>query len=69
MLPLRKSNFLSLQLAALGDWLRKLREQDGFVNLGTEHPHGREVFAHRDIKPTACPGQHLFDRLGLIRFL
>ena len=33
------------QLAALGNWLRQRREQDGFFNLGTERPLGREVFA------------------------
>lgn len=57
------------QLAALGNWLRHLREQDGFVNLGTDRPLGREVFAHRDVKATACPGDHLFDKLSFIRFL
>jgi hypothetical protein len=57
------------QLAALGDWLRQLREQQGFVNLGTERPLGREVFAHRDVKATACPGEHLFRKLDRIRFL
>ena len=60
---------LDAQLAALGNWLRQLREQGGFVNLGTERPHGREVFAHRDIKATACPGEHLFAKLSAIRFL
>ncbi len=60
---------LDAQLAALGNWLRQLREGGGFVNPGAERPHGREVFAHRDIKATACPGDHLFTRLSLIRFL
>lgn len=57
------------QLAALGGWLRDLREIRGFVNLGSERPHGREVFAHRDVKSTACPGEHLFAKLHLMRFL
>ena len=57
------------QLAAFGKWLRQLREQRGFVNLGTERPLGREVFAHRDVKPTSCPGERLFQKLGLIRLL
>ena len=56
-------------LVALGDWLRRLREQEGFVNLGTVRPAGREVFGHRDVKSTDCPGQHIFDRLSLIRYL
>jgi hypothetical protein len=57
------------QLAALGDWLRELRNNKGFVNLGTRRPLGREVFGHRDVKPTDCPGENLFTRLRLIRFL
>ena len=60
---------LDAQLTGLGDWLRKRREQDGFVNLGTDRPLGREVFGHRDIKATDCPGQQIFDRLARIRFL
>jgi len=60
---------LDAQLTALGNWLRERREQDGFVNLGTDRPLGREVFGHRDIKATDCPGQHVFDRLSLIQFL
>lgn len=58
-----------VQLASLGGWLRQLREQHGFVNLGSQRPLGREVFAHRDVKATACPGEHLFQKLSLIRFL
>ena len=57
------------QLAALGNWLRTLREQEGFVNLGSETPAGRDVWGHQDVKSTACPGRHLFDKLPLIRFL
>lgn len=57
------------QLAALGNWLRELRQQHGFVNLGIERPLGREVFAHRDVKATDCPGEHLFNRLRSIHFL
>ncbi len=62
------SNFDS-HLVALGNWLRGLREQHQFVNLGNERPLGREVFAHRDVKATDCPGQRIFNKLGLIRFL
>jgi peptidoglycan hydrolase-like protein with peptidoglycan-binding domain len=37
--------------------------------LGTLRPPDRQVWAHRDIKTTHCPGTHLYDRLELIRFL
>lgn len=57
------------QLAALGDWLRELRQEHGFVNLGRERPLGREVFGHREVKATDCPGEQIFTRLRLIRFL
>ncbi|HYG81363.1 MAG TPA: peptidoglycan recognition family protein [Pyrinomonadaceae bacterium] len=57
------------QLTALGNWLRRLRQEEGFVNLGADRPHGRDVFGHRDITATACPGKHTFDKLKLIRFL
>lgn len=57
------------QLIELGNWLRDLRQNQGFINLGNKRPLGREVFAHRDVKPTACPGEHLFNKLNLIRFL
>lgn len=60
---------LDAQLTALGNWLRERREQDGFVNLGSVRPLGREVFGHRDNQATLCPGQHIFDRLDLILFL
>lgn len=57
------------QLTALGNWLRGIRENEGFINLGANHPLGRDVFGHRDIAATACPGRHTFDKLRLIRFL
>jgi hypothetical protein len=57
------------QIAALGKWLRNLREREGFVILGSDRPLGREVFAHRDVKPTDCPGRHIFNKLNMIRFL
>ena len=57
------------QLAALGGWLRELREEQGFVHLGDERPPGRDVWGHRDVKATACPGRALFERLPLVRFL
>ncbi|MFN0109570.1 MAG: hypothetical protein ACKVZH_12005 [Blastocatellia bacterium] len=60
---------LDAQLIGLGSWLRELREAKGFVNLGSEHPLGRDVFGHQDVKSTDCPGKHIFERLRLIRFL
>lgn len=60
---------LDAHVIALGNWLRTLREQEGFVNLGNSHPAGQEVFAHQAVKSTDCPGRHLTQRLPLIRFL
>jgi len=60
---------LNANVLALAAWLRKLREQEGFLNLGTDHPGDREVFAHKDVKQTDCPGRHLIARLAMIRFL
>jgi hypothetical protein len=60
---------LDSQLAALGNWLRDLRTREGFVNLGVDHPLGRDVFGHREVKSTDCPGEEIFTRLKLIRFL
>ncbi len=60
---------LDAQLAALGHWLRRLRTDGGFVNLGSVRPDGREVWGHREAKTTSCPGDALFARLPLIRFL
>ncbi|MEM6795053.1 MAG: peptidoglycan recognition family protein [Acidobacteriota bacterium] len=63
---------LDSQLAALGGWLAELRRSRGFEQLGTSRPDpetARQVFGHRDVKSTQCPGDHLWRRLGLIRFL
>jgi hypothetical protein len=56
-------------LEGLGSWLRRLRQTGGFANLGDSHPPGRDVFGHRDVGQTACPGQHLFNSLNQIHFL
>lgn len=56
------------QLAALGDWLRTLREAEGFGELGSLRPAGRQLWGHRDVKATACPGRFLFERLAAVRF-
>jgi len=60
---------LDANLIGLGDWLRHLRVEQGFVNLGADRPLGREVFGHREVKPTDCPGKHIFAKLSLVRFL
>lgn len=60
---------LDAQLEALGGWLRGLRRDSGFTNLGVSRPDGREVWGHQDIKDTACPGKFLWARLNLIHFL
>lgn len=57
------------RLGALGEWLRELREEGAFDNLGSSRPADRQVWGHRDVKATSCPGQLLFDRLGMIRFV
>lgn len=58
---------LNARLRDVGVWLAELRNTR-FTRLGSERPADREVFAHRDTRATLCPGQHLFDRLNLIRF-
>lgn len=57
------------QLTNLGDWLRHLRRNRGFTQLGNLRPPDRQVWAHRDVRATGCPGTHLYDKLELIRFL
>lgn len=60
---------LNDQLSLLSDWLRDLRDNQGFINLGLSRPAGRDVFGHREVKSTNCPGDLLFNRLNRIRFL
>lgn len=59
------------QLDALAGWLQDLRDEEGFTELGTVQPDdpARQAFGHRDVKATACPGEHLFARLPRIRFV
>ena len=59
------------QLAGLSWWLRDLRNNRGYFRLGDKRPEGVQVWGHRDA-PTArtvCPGQALYDKLDLIRFI
>jgi len=60
---------LRSQLQELGRWLRDLRTDQGFTNLGSSRPDNREAFGHRDFKSTACPGKNLFAQLDALRFL
>lgn len=66
---------LDRAVRSLGLFLRNLREGGGFSRLGEVRPGPeRAVFGHRDLKEllgetkkgTLCPGQALYDRLGLI---
>ena len=61
-------------LIELGEWLQWLKPSKplhysiSFPNLFDSRPEdGRHCWGHRDFKATACPGKHLWDRLGLIK--
>ena len=62
---------IDAQLAEFGEWLRDLRISQGFTQLGTARPDDKHVWGHRDSPSakTACPGQKLYDKLALIRFI
>ena len=62
---------IDAQLAEFAEWLRDLRNNQGFTQLGTARPDDKHVWGHRDSPAarTACPGQKLYDKLGLIRFI
>ena len=67
--PLPKN--INGQLTAFANWLRDLRNNRGFVNLGTYRPDDKQVWGHRDL-PTArtvCPGGKLYGKLKLVRFI
>lgn len=59
------------QLRELGWWLRGLRNDKGFANLGDSRPRDRQVWGHRDASgaKTICPGRKLYDKLALIEFI
>ncbi len=60
---------LETHTRALAGWLRQLRNDLGFANLGMLRPDDRDVWGHRDVRNTLCPGRHLYENLQLIRFL
>ncbi len=62
---------IDAQLAEFAEWLRDLRNYQGFTKLGTARPDDKQIWGHRDSPTarTACPGQKLYDKLTLIRFI
>ena len=58
-------------LNELAVWLRDLRNERGYANLGNSRPGDRQVWGHRDASSagTLCPGSKLYKRLGTIRFI
>ena len=62
---------IDAQLAEFAGWLRDLRYKQGFTQLGSVRPADKHVWGHRDspTATTACPGQKLYDKLALIRFI
>ncbi len=54
-------------LPPIGEWLAVLKEENSLINLGNVHPPARDVFGHRDVYGTACPGDHLYINLGAIK--
>ncbi len=62
---------IDAQLTEFAEWLRDLRNNQGFSNLGNSRPDDKQVWGHRDspTASTACPGQKLYDKLSLIRFI
>ncbi len=41
---------------------------DPMINLDQKKIEGRNVWAHQDVKATACPGVHIFRHLDLVDF-
>ena len=62
---------IDAQLSDFAGWLRDLRTEQGFRNLGNSRPKNKQVWGHRDSPSasTACPGKKLFEKLSLIRFI
>lgn len=58
---------LDRALLAFGAFLRTLKATGGFPRLGSSRPpRGGALWAHQDIKATACPGRHILERLHSI---
>jgi peptidoglycan hydrolase-like protein with peptidoglycan-binding domain len=59
------------QLGQFAQWLRMLRNELGFHNLGNVRPDGKQVWGHRDSPKarTLCPGANLYSKLDKIRFI
>jgi hypothetical protein len=62
---------IDAQLSEFAEWLRTLRNNQGFRNLGGLRPDNKQVWGHRDSRGanTVCPGQKLYSKLTLIRFI
>lgn len=62
---------IDAQLIEFTQWLRDLRNNQGFSNLGNSRPDDKQVWGHRDspTASTACPGKKLYNKLTLIRFI
>lgn len=60
---------IDANLSALGAWLRALRSSD-LPRLGDRRPStARDVYGHRDVYATACPGRNLYGKLDQIKIL
>ena len=57
---------LTSYLPAIGAFLWSL-QVNKLPFLGTNHPPGRDVFGHRDVYQTACPGNNLYALLDDIK--
>ncbi|MEK7547713.1 MAG: N-acetylmuramoyl-L-alanine amidase, partial [Patescibacteria group bacterium] len=56
----------------IGQFIYKKAQIHGINPLGTSMFRGKDmenIFGHRDIMPTTCPGQYLYEKLPVIRAL
>lgn len=61
--------YFDQQLQELAGWLGRLRRTGGFERLGDVRPANAQVFGHRDVRATLCPGGALYKRLNQIVFI